>query len=91
MRNVDEKMLKKCVFMPFEQYQKLVLNLTDGLKCVEHEIDGIFYEDTDKAENSDTYWNEDITETLSKYFDTTVTSVHTDDCDYLGVWICYKN
>lgn len=91
MRNVDEKMLKKCIFMPFEQYQKLVLNLTDGLKGVEHEIDGLFYEDTDKAENSDTYWNEDVTETLSKYFDTTVTSVHTDDCDYLGVWICYKN
>lgn len=35
-------------------------------------------------------WNEYITDTLSKYFDVTVTSVHADDCEHLGIWICYK-
>ena len=45
---------------------------------------------TEKAEETETYWNEDITETLSKYFDVTVTSVHADDSEYLRVWICYK-
>ena len=31
-----------------------------------------------------------FTRMLSKYFDVEVTSTHIDDCDYIGVWICYK-
>ena len=90
MKNVENYQLKKCIFMELDDYKELINKITDGLKSVEYEYDGIYYEDTEKAEETETYWNEDITETLSKYFDVTVTSVHADDCEYLGVWICYK-
>ena len=53
--------------------------------------DGIYLTHTDKAEETDTYWNEDMLETLSKYFDVDVTSFHSDNCEYVGVWICYKD
>lgn len=98
MKNISKYQLKKCIFMSFEEYRKLIFNITDGLKEVIYDFDGIRYDDTDKAEETEVYHNEYITETLSKYFDIKVTSVHADDADYpcifnpnnLGVWICYK-
>lgn len=90
MKNVNENQLKKCIFIECDDYNELIFNITEGLKKVEYGMDGIYYEHTDKADETNTYWNEEIIETLSKYFDVTVTSVHADDCDYLGIWICYK-
>lgn len=31
-----------------------------------------------------------MTETLSKYFEVEVTSFHSDSCECVGVWNCYK-
>lgn len=90
MKNVENYQLKKCIFMSLNEYKDLILKVTDGLKRVDYEYDGIWYEHTDKAEELDVWCNEDITETLSKYFGVTVTSVHADDSEYLGIWICYK-
>lgn len=90
MKNTDKYSLKKCIFMTLDSFKELVLELTNGLKKVQYELDGIYFEDTDEAEESETYWNEYMTDTLSKYFDVQVTSIHTDDCEVLGVWICYK-
>lgn len=90
MKNVRENQLKKCIFMELDEYKDLIDRVTDGLKAVEYEF-GLFYMYTDKAENENTYWNEDIEETLSRYFDVTVTSIHADDYEeYVGVWIVYK-
>ena len=91
MKNVKENQLKKCIIMAFDEYNKLIHDITDGLQKVEYECGILWHDHTDKAETTETYHNEDINETLSKYFDIKVTSVHTDShhgC--LGVWICYK-
>lgn len=90
MKNIRENQLKKCIFMELEDFTSLVEKLTDRLQTVEYE-DGIYLTHTDKAEETDTYWNEDILETFSKYFDVDVTSFHSDNCEYVGVWICYKD
>lgn len=90
MKNVENYQLKKYILMESDDYKELINKVTDGLKTVEYKYDDIYYEDTEKAEETETYWDEGITETLSKYFDVTVTSVHADDYEYLGVWICYK-
>lgn len=89
MKNVRENQLKKCIFMELYEFASLVERLTDGLQTVEYE-DGVYLISTDKADETDTYWNEDMTETLSNYFDVEVTSFHSDSCEYVGVWICYK-
>lgn len=89
MKNVRENQLKKCIFMELDEFTNLIEEITDGLQTVEYE-DGIYMTATQKAEDTDTWWNEDILESLSKYFDVEVTSFHSDSCEYVGVWICYK-
>ena len=89
MKNIGNGQLKKCIFMELDEFTKLVENLTDGLQTVEYE-DGVYLISTNKADETDTYWNEDMTETLSNYFDVEVTSFHSDGCECVGVWICYK-
>ena len=95
VKNVKDTQLKKCIFLTLNEYRELILELSLGLKDVKYE-EGIYYEDTAKAYIDDVYL-EDITdegsginEVLSEYFNVEVTSVHTDDCDVVGVWICYK-
>ena len=90
MRNTENYSLKKCIFMTLDEFDDLILELTKGLMCVEYEPDGFFYSDTEKTEEIGIRWDGDIEETLSKYFDVTVTSVHADDCDEPGIWVCYK-
>ena len=34
--------------------------------------------------------SDDSMRALEKYFDVNIASVHTDDCDFTGVWIIYK-
>ena len=82
---------KKCIFYTFEEYKELILALTDGLKEVEYEYDGIRYCPTEKAEKLDTHYEDSIENVLSKYFNVIVTSVHADDSECLGIWICYED
>lgn len=89
MKNVGENQLKKCIFMPLEEFEELINTLTNGLKEVKFEF-SVYITDSDKADEEDIYWKEDIHKTLSNYFDVEVTSFHSDDCDYPCVWICYK-
>ena len=90
MKNTEEYQLKKCIFIVLEDFQRLIEELTNGLKEAEYELDGLYFSDSEEAIKTSNYWKEDILVTLSNYFDVTVTSVHADDCGYLGVWICYK-
>lgn len=79
-----------CIFMTLDEFQSLIDTLTDGLRYIDYELDGISFYHTDKAEETETYWNQDLNETLSEYFDAPVTSVHADDSEPIGIWICYK-
>lgn len=90
MKNIRKNQLKKCIFLTFEEFKSLVEDITDGLLTVEYECGGIFLPHTEKSEETDSYWNKDITEALSKHFDVEVTSYHADDCDAVGIWICYR-
>lgn len=89
MKNVRETQLKKCIFMTLEEFEELINTLTNGLKEVKFEF-SVYITDSNKADDEETYWQEDICVTLSKYFDVEVTSFHSDDCEYPCVWICYK-
>ena len=89
MKNVKENQLKKCIFMELETFTDMIEKITDGLLTVECE-DGIYMTNSQKAGDTNTWWNEDILETLSKHFDVEVTSLHSDNYEDVGVWICYK-
>jgi hypothetical protein len=82
-----------CKIIPLNEFQMLVLDLTDGLKCAEYDVNDncLYLDDTVKADETGEYWNEYVlTNTLSKYFNINITSVHTDDNGEIMVWISYK-
>jgi hypothetical protein len=82
-----------CKIIPLNEFQLLILDLTDGLKCAEYDANDncLYFDDTIKAEETGEYWNEYVlTDTLSKYFNINVTSVHTEDNGEIMVWVRYK-
>lgn len=90
MKNVRNDQLKKCIFMTFDEFKDLFEEITGGLSTVEEADGDIYMYDTKKAEEAKTYWNTELLQTLSDYFDVEVTSCHADNYDVVGVWICYK-
>lgn len=84
MKNVNPAMLKTCIFMTAEQYEATLREIYGDSIEVTFEMDGVSvgYFDGDTP---------DVEPALAEYFGVTeVTSVHIDDCEPTGVWVCYK-
>lgn len=84
MKNVMEYQLKKCIFMETEDFDKVIKAVFGEEFEADFGLDGISV--WSRAEGLS---EKEINEGLSKYFDVTITSVHIDDFDDIGVWICY--
>lgn len=87
---IDDYTKVSCIVMPYDEFQTLIATLTDGLREITYDLDGISFNHTDKADEIDKYWNRDLNETLSDYFQVSVTSVHADDFEPIGIWIGYR-
>lgn len=82
MKNVNKNQLRKCIFLTGDEFRKITDNL--GIQS-DLSWEGIFYsKDDDDINDCDVY------KALSEYFGVKVTSVHCDDCDFIGVWVVYK-
>lgn len=87
MKNVNKENLKKCIFLEWNEYKKIIGNLFEGVS-VEFCTDGIYY--SGDNEDEDAPYDEEVNAALAEYFDVVaVTSVHADDCDIIGIWISY--
>lgn len=87
MNNIRPNQLKTAIFLDFDEYQKLVNTLFPHTH-VHCETDGLWYE---REEGLPEFENGDLYAAMAKHFDVyEVSSVHIDDCDYVGVWIVYK-
>jgi hypothetical protein len=86
MKNVADYQLKKCIFLTAEGFENVVKEIyPDNEVEVEYSMDGLTV-DVD----GDCPDDEDLHKKLADYYDVAkVTSVHMDDCDYIGVWIAY--
>jgi hypothetical protein len=86
MKNVRTNQLKKCIFIDAEEFTAIVQAVFDNEDIkVDYPLEGLdIYTDEDCVEADDLY------EKLGEYFDVTITSIHIDDCDYVGVWVVYK-
>jgi len=85
MKNVNESRLKKAIFLTIEEF-KDILRKTCGEKSeVDFGLDGLSYGD----ENGSL---EAVHKKLEEYFGVReITSIHADGCDWLGVWVVYKD
>lgn len=82
MKNVRENQLKKCIFFLYDEFEEVIKDF--GISA-EIDYDGIAF-----AKGNEDINNEAVYAILSKHFDVDVTSIHCDDCDYIGVWVVYK-
>lgn len=87
MKNVRENQLKKCILLTTEELEKLMSEIFETKVIVHCSLEGAWYETPLKDLDID---DDTLCTELSKYFDVNVTSIHIDDCEYIGVWVCYK-
>lgn len=88
MKNVEKNQLKSCIVMSTDDFKKVFTEIFGEYDVDTNQVDVEFdaYDGIYFCAISD----QDVYEELSKYFDVKVTSVHLDDSETLGVWICYK-
>lgn len=86
MKNVRTNQLKKCIFTDVEELQAILSAIYEEDIDVNISLDGLWYESKSDLDIGDS----DVCQALSEYYDVNVTSIHIDDCDYVGVWIVYK-
>ena len=90
-QNISPLALKKCIFLSLDEFKFLVKKLLGEHYTVYCDYEGV--DVVVDPELDDLYSNpdyNDVLETLSNHFGVRVTSYHADDCEYAGVWICYK-
>lgn len=86
MKNVKENQLKKCICKEYEEFKHDVLAALGAIE-VFCDCDEIYFE---CKLNGDLICTEEVLAGMSKYYNVEVTSIHIDNCELLGVWICYK-
>lgn len=89
MKNVQKWQLKNCIFMETDTFDTIIKELFGKEYTVDFSLDGlsIYQNDGEDYKDLDT---DTLYKTLAAYFDVAeVTSIHCDDCDEIGVWICY--
>lgn len=87
MKNVRINQLKKCIFVDAEEFEAIIQAIfddIDGIK-VDYTLEGI-----DIYGDEEGVYGDELYKRLGEYFDVEVTSIHIDDCDYIGVWVVYK-
>ena len=83
MKNVRQTQLKKAIFCTLDEFRDIVYDICGDNADVDFDYDGLSFNDGDGNYQG-------VIDALEKYFDVTITSIHADDCDYVGVWIVYK-
>ena len=87
MKNVRTNQLKKCICVETEDFTAIVKGLFGEGMYVTYTTEGL-----DICTNEDVIDIDELHESLASYFDVKeVTSVHIDDCDFIGVWVVYKD
>jgi hypothetical protein len=74
---------KSCFFFEQEEFEEI---LERGGFVAEFDLEGILFSKKEGGCCS----SSDVYDFLSEHFDVDVTSVHIDDCEYLGIWVVYK-
>ena len=85
MKNVKEYQLKTCIFKEYDEFKRDVAEMLGDDVKVGCDYDGIYFECNDEL-----LYTEEILGGMSKYYGVKVTSIHIDDSEYFGVWICYR-
>lgn len=87
MKNVNNFQLRKCILLNYDKFSEVLKNAFGKEIRIHNCLEGLSYDDMSSYEN---VTRKDVNEKLSAYFDVIVTSVHSDNYEPTGIWICYK-
>lgn len=88
VKHVQANQLKTCIFIEGSKFEQTVKAILGDNISVTYDYDGITFHDNDNDDDElDTAY---IYSKLSEYYGINISSIHIDDCDIVGVWICYK-
>lgn len=88
MQNVTEYEQKTCIFKMLDDFEHDLAAATHNAVKTNCDLEGISFESKlNEDADIDHAW---ILQKLSEFYDVHITSIHIDDCDMIGVWICYK-
>lgn len=77
-----------CIFETIDEFEQVIKCLLGDDVVVDVDFGELYFESKqNEDEGIDT---ETIYKALSSYYNVDVTSIHTDGCEYLGVWIAYN-
>lgn len=87
MKHVKYNQIKKCIFKELDEFRQDVSTFFGSDTTVEYDGDGIIIEANEEA-----LYTEEIFSGLSIFYGVKeITSIHTDNCEVVGVWIVYKD
>jgi len=88
MKNVKKYQLQKCILLPSNSFKKIIHKIYGESVDVKFTREGMWIGYTNDASKIPF---EDISRKLAEYFDVkSIISIHMNDGDIIGVWICYK-
>ena len=87
MKNIKPNQLKKCIFLTQTEMEQILTETLQKTVTVNVSLYGLEPCTEDNDEDIDDCY---LCNVLSGYFDVNVTSIHIDDCEYVGVWVVYK-
>lgn len=87
MQNVRPTQLKTAIILTLDEYKEVV-NTVAPHTYIHCETDGLWYE---RDEGFPEIEEDELRHMLAPHFGVAeITSIHIDDCDYVGVWLIYK-
>lgn len=89
MKNIKDYQMKKCIFVKYDEFTRLVNTLIDDK--IQVQFDNESWTGLTYSGEKDYYDNEKIWEVLSEHFGVEVTSVHYDSYAPVGFWIVYED
>ena len=95
MKNLKNARLHSCILVAGDEFTKIIHETLGDNIHVKYGTDGIdIYTDDDSGMYDDINCVDTLAvhEALQEYFDVKkITSIHMDDCNWVGVWIVYTN
>jgi len=86
-QNVRDAQLKNCIFMTENDFKSVFVKVFGAYKEAVNEIEVTF--DSFEGIYFCGISNNEVYKKLGEYFGVSITSIHSDDADTVGVWICY--
>lgn len=85
---INNRWKRQCLLLGAEEFEGLIKEIYPGMQPICHyDLDGLWVASDTDDDFGPT--DREFCQDVGKHLGINVTSIHIDDCDLPGVWICY--